>query len=214
VYLLGRQIEHSHWDIHYIMINYQTMTESSLATLVDDEIQWHEKWSSFVNGKDGFFYGIPANARRVVKFNPLDKSLTEIGPDPGGGVEKWACGVRANNGDIYCAPYNSNHILKIKTNDGTVETLDDVELPETDGDLCKSGALAPDNRISYMSDSAHRIMKLNPDNDSLSSVGDDLGRGWTYCGTVVGNDDCVYGIPDDATRIVKFDSTNPDTTSS
>ena len=36
--------------------------------------------AAFVDGKDGFFYGIPYlyNARRVVKFNPLDKSLTEI----------------------------------------------------------------------------------------------------------------------------------------
>jgi hypothetical protein len=58
-------------------------------------------------------------------------------------------------------------------------------------------------------------MKLNPDNDSLSSVGDDLGRGrgYKYFGTVVGNDDCVYGILYYATRIVKFDLTNPDTTS-
>jgi hypothetical protein len=58
-------------------------------------------------------------------------------------------------------------------------------------------------------------MRLNPDNDSLSSVGDDLRRGvfGKYRGTVVGNDDCVYGIPYDAKRIVKFDPTNPDTTS-
>jgi len=58
-------------------------------------------------------------------------------------------------------------------------------------------------------------MKLNPDNDSLSSVGDDLGGGYggKYSGTVVGNDECVYGIPDDATHIVKFDPANPDTTS-
>jgi hypothetical protein len=57
-------------------------------------------------------------------------------------------------------------------------------------------------------------MRLNPDNDSLSSVGDDLGGGWDkYWGTVVGNDDCLYGIPDKATRILKFDLSNPGTTS-
>jgi len=68
----------------------------------------------------------------VVKFNTLDNSLTEIGPDLGEGQCKWMCGVRSFTGSIYCAPYYSNHILKkINTNDGTVETLDDVELPET-----------------------------------------------------------------------------------
>jgi hypothetical protein len=190
---------------------------SLLATLIGDEIQGGEKWNDFVDGGDGFLYGIPCNARRVVKFNPLDKSLTEIGPDLGHGWAKWTCGVRANTGNIYCAPFMADHILKISINDGTVETLDNVELPETggDGELWSSGALATDNNIYYMPCSARRIMRLNPDNDSLSSIGDDLGGGeFKYRGTVVGKDDCLYGIPNLAPRIVKFDPTNPDTTSS
>jgi hypothetical protein len=50
------------------------MTEPSLTTLIDigDEIQGDDKWSTFVDGGDRFLYGIPFNARRVVKFNPLD----------------------------------------------------------------------------------------------------------------------------------------------
>ena len=133
-------------------------------------------------------------ACRVVKFNPLDKSLTEIGPDLGERGYKWRCGARANTGSIYCTPYFSDHILKINTNDDTVETLDNVELPERGGHLWSSGALAQDNSIYYMPYSARWIMKLNPDNDTLSRVGGYLG-GDKYCGTVVGNDDCVYGIP-------------------
>jgi hypothetical protein len=195
-------------------MNQQIMAESSLTALIGDEIQGDLKWSNFVDGGDGFFYGIPFNARRVVKFNPLDKSLTEIGPDLGEGGAKRLCGVRANTGSIYCAPFLADHILKINTNDGTVETLDDVELPEIGYGLWASGALATDNSISYMPYSVRRIMKLNPDNDSLSSVGDDLGEGgWKFSGTVVGNDDFVYGIPYNATSIVKFDPTNPDITS-
>ena len=190
------------------------MTETSLTTLIGDDIQGDLKWSAFVDGGDGFFYGIPFSARRVVKFNPLDKSWTEIGPDFGEGGFKWKCGVRANNSCIYCAPYTVEHILKINTNDGTVETLDDVELPERGFGLWASGALASDNHIYYMPYNARRIMRLNPNNDTLSSVGDDLGEGeFKYWGTVIGNDKCLYGIPDDATRIIKFDPTNPDTTS-
>jgi hypothetical protein len=192
------------------------MAESYLTTLIDngDEIQGDYKWSDFVDGGDGFLYGIPSHARRVVKFNPLDKSMTEIGPDLGEGGWKWQCGVLANNCSIYCAPFRADHVLKIDTIDGTVETLDNVRLPETGSGLWKSGALAPDNSIYYMPYNARRIMRLNPDNDSLSSVGDDLvGKGWKYSGTVVGSDDCVYGIPYYATRIVKFDLTNPRTTS-
>jgi hypothetical protein len=188
----------------------------SLTTLIDigDQIEGHHEWSAFVDGGDGFFYGIPFNARRVVKFNPLDKLFTEIGPDLGEGGLKWICGVRANTGSIYCTPNNADHVLKIDTIQGTVETLDNVELPENGSGLWQSGVLATDNNIYYMPCNACRIMRLNPDNDSLSSVGDDLGGGWDkYWGTVVGNDDCVYGIPDKATRILKFDHSNPDTTS-
>jgi hypothetical protein len=126
------------------------MAESSFTTLIDigDEIEGHNKWWNFVDREDGFFYGIPFH--RVVKFNPIDKSLTEIGPDFGQRGGKWKCGVRANNSNIYCVPYNSNRILKINTNDGTVETLDDVELPETCLCLWESWALASDNNIYYM----------------------------------------------------------------
>ena len=156
-------------------MNQQIMTEPSLTTLIGDEIEGYFKWSSFVNGKDGFFYGIPFSARRVVKFNPLDKSLTEIGPDLGEGGFKWICGILANNGSIYCASFDSNpHILKINTNDGTVETLDNVELPETGDDFYESGALAQDNNIYYMPYCARQIMRLNPDNETLTSVGGDL----------------------------------------
>jgi len=92
--------------------------------MTEPSLQGDRKWPSFVDGGDGFLYGIPCNARRVrvVKFNPLDKSLAEIGPDLGDGGDKWLRGVRANNGRIYCAPYRSNHILKIDPIQGTVET--------------------------------------------------------------------------------------------
>ena len=103
------------------LINKEIMTEASLTRLIDmgDEIQWYRKWMDFVDGEDGFFYGIPCDARRVVKFNPLDKSFTEIGLNLGEGENKWLCGVRFNNSNIYCAPFASNHILKNDTIDGT-----------------------------------------------------------------------------------------------
>ena len=189
------------------------MKESSLTSLIGDEIQGKCKWSSFIDGKNGFFYGIPFCARRVVKFNPLDKSLTPIGPDLGSRGNKWRCGVRDTRGNIYCAPAYADHFLKIDTVRGAVEILAGVAMPETGECLWESGALAADNNIYYMPYNARRIMKLNPDNDSLSSVGDDLGeQGFKCRGTVVGSDNWVYSIPLNATHIFKFDPANPDTT--
>jgi hypothetical protein len=186
------------------------MTESSLTKLIGDEIQGDSEWSAFVDGGDGFLYGIPCGALRVVKFDPLDKSMTDIGPDLGDDGEKLLCGVLANTGSIYCAPFRADHILKIDTIQGTVETLDGVELPETGYNLWMSGALAADNTIYYMPYYARRIMRLNPDNDTLFSVGNNLG-GYGRCmykGTVVGSDDYVFGIPYEDTCILKFDPTS------
>ena len=82
-------------------------------------------------GRNGYLYGIPAFARRVGKFNPVDKSLTLIGPDLGRGC-KWIEGAITDGGVIYCVPDHSrvNGILKIETNTDTVTELDGNLIPE------------------------------------------------------------------------------------
>ena len=117
------------------------MTEPSLTTLIGVEIGLFRKWRPFVDGKNGFFYGIPYNARRVVKFNPVDESMEEIEPDLG--TEKYK--VLANNGCIYCPPSQSNRILKIDTINGTVTTTENLH----DGSWA-SGSLPIDEFIYFM----------------------------------------------------------------
>jgi len=56
-----------------------------------------------VDGENGYFYGIPTNARQVLKFDPKSQTAELIGPDLGDGG-KWQCGVLASNKNIYCAP--------------------------------------------------------------------------------------------------------------
>jgi hypothetical protein len=88
----------------------------SVTALVGNQLDGGErKFSDSVRGADDCIYGIPCNARRVVKFNPADKSWKDIGPDLGEGGYKWRSGVLAGNGKIYCIPYCSDKILKIDT---------------------------------------------------------------------------------------------------
>ena len=59
---------------------------------------------------NGSLYGIPSRARRVAKFNPVDKSMTHIGPDFGdafGDACKWENGAMTDSGVIYCVPHSS-----------------------------------------------------------------------------------------------------------
>ena len=179
---------------------------NSISTLAGAEFEGRWKWSTSVLGADKCVYGIPNDARRVVKFNPVDKSLTEIGPDLGTRSTKWMGGVLAKNDCIYCAPYGSGRFLKIDTIKGTVKTFN-IKLPESGYGMWAAGALALDGCIYYMPQSAKRILKLNPEDDSVTSVGDDFGGGlymYKYMGIVVGIDGCLYGIPFSSKRIVKF----------
>ena len=189
--------------------------ENASTTLVGEELERDDTWIGTMEGADGSLYGIPAYARRVVKFNPVDKSITHIGPNLGNEY-KWGRGAMTENGVIYCPAFESdrNGILKIDTNTDTVTELDFNLLPERGYYMWLSCALALDGCIYFMPCKARRIMKLDPNNnDAMSSVGNDLGHGvWKYRGTVIGIDGCVYGIPDEKKRILKYDPIN-DTTS-
>ena len=100
------------------------------------------KWSDFVDGGNGCFYGIPYRAHRVVEFHVEDKIMKEIGPDLGDGGY-WN-GIKAANGSIYCMPYKAEYLLKIIPGEGQnaeVKILRELQLPDCDW---IEGALAND----------------------------------------------------------------------
>ena len=180
------------------------------------------KWSDFVRGDDGSLYGVPFDAPRVIRFDPRDKSLTEIGPDlsDAGTSKKWKCGVKAIGGTIYCAPYMAKEFLKIETARGThpdsaVRILKNVPLPENHVDaMYTSGALC-DEGLYFMPAAARYILKLVPNIEdskvTLSKASErDFGvAGWKY-ETVCGEDGLIYGIPaEGAGRTIKFDPVHP-----
>ena len=139
---------------------------------------------------NGSHYGFPRNsARRVVKFNPVDKSMTHIGPDFGDDECKWWGGAITGSGVIYCPPFDDERgILKIDTNTDNVTELDVNLLPERGvGIMWASCDAALDGCIYFMPGDARRMMKLDPNNnDAMTSVGDDLGGddgGFKYSGT-------------------------------
>ena len=192
----------------------RTNNDKVITNLVGKKLEGGYKWKGTLAAPNGSLYGIPLSSRRVVKFNPLDKSITEIGPDFGNNDGwKWDRGAITDSGIIYCVPYRDRGILKIDTNTDAVTVLDVNLLPERGEYLWRSCALALDGCIYFVPHNARRIMKLDPNNgDVMSSVGDDLGDGnGKYSGTVVGIDGCVYGIPCFSKRIVKYDPINDST---
>ena len=186
--------------------------DNAISTLVGEELLGYDKWEGSLAGINGSIYGIPIGSVPIVKFNPVDKSITHIGPDFGDDIRmKWRKGAMTGTGVIYSVPCNEHRgVLKIDTNNDNVTELSRNLLPEQGQyNMWTSCAAALDGCMYFMPCGAHRIMKLDPNNnDAMSSVGDDLGDEWLYIGTVVGIDGCVYGIPSGTKRIVKYDPIN------
>ena len=193
------------------------------------------KWGDAVPGVDGNIYGIPFYASHVVQCNinmntDMDISITdrsidnvessttsmsmkEIGPDFGYGPwNKWGKGVLTPSGIIYCIPYCSDSVLKIDTNIGQTNgnvTIMNAILPEKGEYKWLSGAISKiDGCIYCMPNTARRILKIDPVNDTVESVGEDLGgQAHKYWGTVADENGIIYGIPCNSTRIIKIDPT-------
>ena len=151
-----------------------------------------------------------------MKFDPISKSINNVGPDLGENRYNWSRGAITDSGIIYFPPRNSSRgILKIDTNTDNVTELNRNLLPERgNANLWISCAVALDGCIYCMPNKARRIMKIDANkNDAISSVGDDLGHAESkYIGIVVGIDGCVYGIPNRYNWILKYNPIN-DTTS-
>ena len=102
-----------------------------ISTLVGEELDGGDKYNGTVAAANGYLYGIPYGARRVIKFNPVEKSITHIGPDFGLGW-KWSKGAITDSGIIYSLPNVSHRgILKIDTNTNTVTELDALQSSST-----------------------------------------------------------------------------------
>ena len=117
---------------HEVQSTHRALMSNPMITLVGEELNAIcYKWSTCLAAPNASIYGIPYNAGRAVKFNPVDKSMTEIGPNFGDGQAKWEGGAITDNGVIYCPPSDGGRgVLKIDTNTDDVTELDIVRLPE------------------------------------------------------------------------------------
>ncbi len=181
----------------------------SITTIIEGNFR--KKWSSFVDGKNGFLYGVPTQrtSSRVGKFSIETKQILEIGPELSN--DGWAPGVRGNNGKIYCPPGTGEKILVIDTNNEyeSVKLLDKEIL-----DDYLSCAVAGDGNIYFMPYGASKILRLDIKDESLSLVGNELVDEKSHYGSTVASKSGreLYGLPTSGNYIIKYDLSNPDTT--
>ena len=82
----------------------------------------YDKWEGSLAGMNGMLNGsicgIPIGADPIVKFNPVNKSITHIGPDFGDDIRmKWrkVASMTGSTRAIYSVPCNKLCVLKIDT---------------------------------------------------------------------------------------------------
>merc|ERR1719491_175456 len=168
------------------------------------------KYSGTVLGDDGCIYGVPANARQVLRYNPADKTSTFIGCtttsiccDDGKRGEKWRGGVRAPDGNIYGVPYNSNQILCINVTNQSISLVGDRHLGNRKWD---GGTVAEDGCIYFSPYSAKEVLRFNPvDQSTTRMVSTKVSGAYAkWSGTALGHDGSIYCIPLNAQCILRI----------
>lgn len=133
----------------------------------------------------------------VIKFNPTENSTVFMNSCQRIIEGLWKSAVPASNGCICCVPCNmSDKILKMDTINGTLELIA-VEFPnEVYG--FGDGILGLDGCIYYIAYFGHYVLKFCPEDNSLRSVGDELGDDHSRVA-------CTFRLPRQPDLIIEHD---------
>lgn len=177
---------------------------------------WHYHGGNLAS--NGYIYAIPANARRILKFQPYTEETLFIGPDFGPGLQKWYGGIVGCDGCIYGIPHNERGVLKIDPSNDTVEILyckDDELLP--DGLWKWHGGIRAGNKIYGYPNNADSVLVVDCKeqtvnvicNASLQQSGRHRipqdGRYKYLGGSLSADKNFVYLFPCDAERVLRID---------
>jgi streptogramin lyase len=159
------------------------------------------KWLGGVLAPNMSIYGVPFNARSVLKINTENDEVTTFGTISG--TDHWAGGVLAPNGMIYCSPAYATAVLKIDPTNDSISTF---------GTLSSSdawyGCILANNGMIYCAPGSiyvTDILKINPTNDSISFIDTGLSSGPQCWGGVIAPDGCIYFFAYNSNRVVKID---------
>lgn len=182
---------------------------------------WHGGAVGKSSSGESAIYCPPSNAQRVLKVN-LDGSDTveEIGPKLSEGQNKWYGGIEGLDGCVYGMPYNATGVLRINPKNDSVEVLGDYPSGRW---KWHGGLLAPQNGVIYAFPAHSNEVLCVDTNARDETTGDESWRvstipikrherdtdppdlSYKWLGGSYGADSCIYGMPSDATSILRID---------
>jgi hypothetical protein len=170
---------------HVLKINLQTQTTCLLSIpTTTTSLEQTNKWYGGILGDDNAIYGVPYAASGVLRIDANHDTVKVIG-DELFGIKKynWHGGVKSGkNGKIYCFPAHHSHVLCIDTRWNSVinHPQDDATPPPEEEDRLLE--LLPIHRADY-------------DKDEVTK--------YKWLGGSIGADGNVYGMPSDASSILR-----------
>ena len=179
------------------------MVGDSVLGLADGVKEW--PWFGTVAASDGCVYGIPRNAKSVLKFDPRQKTLSTFGK-LGEGLDKYRCAVLGQSGRfIFCIPNLAARVLCIDTQTQTCELIGE----DYDGSITEkwcAGAVGGDGAIYCVPrTTVDRVLRIDPWTKTTSLFGPALHASTGWFGAVAGTDGCVYGTPYSSSRVLRID---------
>ncbi|CAH0368352.1 unnamed protein product [Pelagomonas calceolata] len=182
----------------------------SKIELLDVEAPGDFKWHGGQLAPNGFIYGVPCYASRVLRIDPRTDEVSYFG-DLGDAKAKWYGGILGPDGNMYCMPFAATRVLRVVTAEDRCELIG----PELTGGGAHGGykyhggLLGPDNCVYGFPMNAKTVLRVNcltGDVCELPLPEDEPFNGGKYKwgGGCVANG-CVYGVPSDSCRVLKID---------
>jgi len=169
-------------------------------------------------------YCISSNVNDVLKIDSRSSTTSLLrvpkSSTPAGQTNKWYGGILGRDNSVYGIPYAASGVLKIDANTDIITLLGDYGVQKYNW---HGGVLSPTTGSIYAFPSHHdRVMKINTDpatlrdDDSISLLEihrpsydvDEVMR-YKWLGGCLGLDGNVYGMPSDASSILRI-NTNTD----
>jgi hypothetical protein len=190
----------------------------------DQQWQWH---GAALNEKGTAIYCIPSNAKEVLKVDlgtfttslidiEIPEQYTDFDLDL---TNKWYGGIRGKDNAVYGVPYKSGSVLRIDTETDTA-TLVGPDFGS--GKWNWHGGIEANGSIYAFPSHANSVLKIDTTNASrgqdcrllpIPRAPNDTVQNYKWLGGSLGLDGNIYGMPCDASSILKIDvETNECTT--
>ena len=193
--------------------------------LIKSELVLHgrDKWLGGELGPDkSTIYCVPGTAGRILRICSTTDTLSYVGPPLVSPITtcslrrnefKWLRGICVGN-SIYCLPANADSILKITH----APTPEEVQIDFIGGPFLgiwkwHGGALSPhDNNIYCIPCNSTSVLKIDTTTDVCTVLKNSynvdtkeaMQERQKWYGGLVGDDGCIYGIPNSATSVLKI----------